>query len=56
MVPSGHAQVAYAKLLQLGEEVLVSHPAFVSRLSSGVGEADAAPALYAEVRAAAAQQ
>jgi len=42
-------QVAYAELLQTGDEVFVSHPAFVSRLGTGVSEPDAAAALYAEV-------
>ena len=50
------AQVAYAELLHPGEEVLVLHPAFVSRLSSGVTEAGAAATMYARVRAAAAPQ
>ena len=51
-----HVQVAYAELLQLEDEVFVSHPAFVRRLSGAASEPDAAAALYAEVRAAAAQR
>lgn len=44
--------MAYADLLNVGDEVFLSHPAFVSRLGTGVAsEPDTTAALYAEVRA-----